>query len=73
MTTISAILILKFDIDEIVQADFFISLDHESHEFVDISDLLNLLLTECSMGINRYSFPLHIKVYFENIFFNIFP
>lgn len=46
MTTISAILIFKFDIDEIVQADFFISLDHASQEFVDISDLMNLLLTE---------------------------
>jgi len=47
--------------------------DHASQEFVDISDLINLLLTGCSMGINRYSFPLHRKVYFENLFFNIFP
>lgn len=73
MTAISAILIYKFDIDEIVQADFCISLDHVSQEFVEISDLINLVLTGCSMGINRYSFLLHRKVYFENIFFNIFP
>jgi hypothetical protein len=36
--TISAILIFKFDIDKIVEADFLISLGWTTEEFVDISD-----------------------------------
>lgn len=53
--TISAILIFKFDIDKMVEADFFDFFGRKNLSIFPIGS--SFLVPVCSIGINRYSFP----------------